>query len=339
MANIYSQDAVNKAVNRYFTWGHNPHYVTLYAETYAGLNPMLPAQLFFPAGDIYDMADIISYAEMRQTRFYKEWLDPQGYVDFVGCNLEKTATSVAPIAVVRHRRDGIVDDEARRRMRLVAPHVRRAILIGKVIDLNKVEAAALADALDGLAAGMFLVDARAHIVHANVSGRAMLAQRAVMHAAGGQIVANDPQIDRTLRDVLAKAARGDAALGVEGIAVPFPANDGADHVAHILPLTSAARRPAAASYGAVAAIFVQKARLDLQSPLEIVSRRYRLTAGEMRVLIALMNVGKVADVSQILGISEGTVRNHLHRLFEKTGTVRQADLVKLIGGFASPLIA
>jgi DNA-binding CsgD family transcriptional regulator len=28
---------------------------------------------------------------------------------------------------------------------------------------------------------------------------------------------------------------------------------------------------------------------------------------------------------------------HLRRLFEKTGTGRQADLVKLVAGFASPL--
>ena len=71
MANIYSQDAIDKTANRYFTWGHDPHYVSLYLETYAGLNPMLPAQLFFPAGEVYSMADIISHAEMRETRFYR----------------------------------------------------------------------------------------------------------------------------------------------------------------------------------------------------------------------------------------------------------------------------
>ena len=42
-------------------------------------------------------------------------------------------------------------------MGLVAPHVRRAIRIGKVIDLAKVEAVAFADVLDRLAAAVFLV--------------------------------------------------------------------------------------------------------------------------------------------------------------------------------------
>ena len=35
----------------------------------------------------------------------------------------------------------------------------------------------------------------------------------------------------------------------------------------------------------------------------------------------------------MLGISEATVKTHLHHVFEKTGTGRQADLIKLIAGY------
>jgi len=339
MANIYSQDAIDKTANRYFTWGHDPHYVSLYLETYAGLNPMLPAQLFFPAGEVYSMADIISHAEMRETRFYKEWLEPQGYVDFVGCNLDKSATAVAPLAVVRHNRDGIVDEQTRRRMGVIAPHVRRAIRVGKVIDLAKVEAVAFADVLDRLAAGVFLVDSDGRKVHANASGHALLAEGAVIQETGGRIVATEPRATLALREVVARAAAGDAAVGTKGIAVVLPARDGAEYVADCLTLTSGSRLSTGVCYGAVVAIFIRKATLDLQSPVELLSRRYDLTAGELRVLLALIDTGSVAEVARLLGISEGTVRNHLHRLFEKTGTRRQAELVRLVSSLASPLLA
>jgi DNA-binding CsgD family transcriptional regulator len=39
----------------------------------------------------------------------------------------------------------------------------------------------------------------------------------------------------------------------------------------------------------------------------------------------------------VLGISETTVKTHLQRVFDKTGTNRQADLVKLVAGFLNPL--
>lgn len=38
----------------------------------------------------------------------------------------------------------------------------------------------------------------------------------------------------------------------------------------------------------------------------------------------------------MLGISQATVKTHLERIFGKTGTARQADLVKLIAGLAGP---
>jgi DNA-binding CsgD family transcriptional regulator len=339
MANVFSQDAVKKTANRFFSWGADPEYEAQYLDKYAPINPLSPTVVFLPPGEPYSLTDVISHAEMRNTRLYKEWMEPQGYIDLIGYTLEKSATSAAFHVIVRHIRDGFVDAETRRRVQLVAPHLRRAILIGKIIDLGKVETAAFAEALDGLATAMFLVDSSARIVHANTAGHAMIAENTVIHMADGRMVAKDSNANRALRKALASAEGGDAALGVKGIALPLPSRDGVDRVAHMLPLTSASRRKAGVSYGAVAAIFVQKASPDLKSPLEAMSRRYGLTPGELRVLIALLNVGSVAEMAHVLEISEGTVRNHLHHLFEKTGTARQAELVKLVGCFASPLVA
>jgi DNA-binding CsgD family transcriptional regulator len=45
----------------------------------------------------------------------------------------------------------------------------------------------------------------------------------------------------------------------------------------------------------------------------------------------------VPDVAAKLDVSETTIKTHLGRLFAKTGTSRQADLVKLVAGFSSPV--
>ena len=44
------------------------------------------------------------------------------------------------------------------------------------------------------------------------------------------------------------------------------------------------------------------------------------------------------EVAETLGIGESTVKTHLGRVYEKTGARRQADLVKLFAGYASPLL-
>jgi DNA-binding CsgD family transcriptional regulator len=231
--------------------------------------------------------------------------------------------------------DGLADDEFRQRFGLIVPHVRRALLIGNVIDRHKVETAALADTLDTLASTMFIVDDTGRIVHANASGYAMVAEGRVLHAPGGRLGANDPAADQALRDIFTAAGGGDAVLGKRGVAVPLKARDDERYVAHVLPLTSGARRKAGVCYGAVAAMFVRKAALDLPSPPVAVAQEFQLTPAELRVLFSIIEIGGVAEVADVLGISEATVRTHLHRLFEKTGTGRQADLVKLVAGYYS----
>jgi DNA-binding CsgD family transcriptional regulator len=108
-------------------------------------------------------------------------------------------------------------------------------------------------------------------------------------------------------------------------------------VAHVLPLTSGARRKAGVSYAATAAVFIRKAALDLPSPPEAVASEFKLTPAEVRVLFAIVEIGGVPEVAPALGISDQTVKTHLHRIYEKTTTKRQADLVRLVASYAGRL--
>lgn len=226
----------------------------------------------------------------------------------------------------------------RRRMALVIPHVRRALLIGKTIHHKEAEATCLTDILDGLSAGMILVDATGRIVHANAAGSTILAAADFLRrTACGRLVAGDAPVNAALREILLAASAGDAALGVKGIALPLTSRNGERHVAHVLPLTSGARRDAGLAYNAVAALFIRKAALEAFSPSGVIGEMYKLTPTELRVLHAIVDVGGVPEVAASLGVAATTIKTHLSRLFEKTGAGRQADLVKLVAGFSTPL--
>ncbi len=82
---------------------------------------------------------------------------------------------------------------------------------------------------------------------------------------------------------------------------------------------------------------MHKTTLDISSPPEAIAKAYKLTPMELRVLLAVVGIGGVPDVAEVLGIAETTVKTHLGALYKKIGCSRQADLVKIIGGFFSPL--
>lgn len=338
-AALYAKDATRKSGNVYYDdGGIGPYYTQLYFDKYVKLDPSTTGHFFAEIDQPMATADIIPYDEFLETRFYKEWVKPQRLADHLTVVLDKSTTSVALFGVFRHERDGLADDPMRQRMRLIAPHIRRAVLIGRAIDLKTAEAAALADTFDGIRAGMFLVDAGGRIIHANAAGHAILQTDDYLRAAGGRLIAGDPRAAETLSDTFAAAGDGDGAIGTKGIAIPLIGRDGTRHVGHVLPLTSGARSRARATYAAVAALFVHKASMAAPSPPEMIARTYKLTPAELRVLLAIVEVGGVPEVADALGVSPETVRTHLGRLYNKTGVRRQADLVKLVAGFSNPLL-
>jgi DNA-binding CsgD family transcriptional regulator/PAS domain-containing protein len=336
-ASLVSKDAASKTGEFAYQAGLDPAYVRLYFDKYIRLDPNTTGQVLAKIEEPVSVADFLPYDEFLETRFFQEWARPQGLIDAVSSVLERSTTSAALVLVFRHERDGLVDDETRRRMRLIVPHIRRAALIGKVIDLKKAEAATLADALDGISAGMFLVDASGCIMHANAAGHAMLEKGDLLRAAGGRLVANAPETGQILADIFASADQGDAAIGMKGVALPLKARNDEPYVAHVLPLTSGERWSAATSYRAVAALFVHRAALDRPSPPEAIATAYKLTPMELRALLALVEIGGVAEVAEALGIAVTTVKTHLGHVYEKTGARRHADLVKLVAGFSNPL--
>ena len=90
-------------------------------------------------------------------------------------------------------------------------------------------------------------------------------------------------------------------------------------------------------YDAVAALLVRKAALEAFSPSEVIGTMYKLTPTELRVLLAIVDIGGVPEVAAALGVAATTIKTHLSRLFQKTGVGRQADLVKLVAGFSTLL--
>jgi DNA-binding CsgD family transcriptional regulator/PAS domain-containing protein len=327
---IFSKNLISKSGAASYFCGADPHYIQLYSETYSKLGPLTS---FPPLGSIVTMPDLVPYDEFRRGRFYQEYMAPQGCTDIAGVVLENSKASSADLLTV-YVRNRMVDDEIRRRIKLIAPHAHRALTINKAIDHRKSEAAAFADTLDGLSAGIFLVDAQCRILHANVAGQDMLCEDDFLRSIGGMLVARDAQANRGLRQIV---ATGDAGVAASNAAFSLTAHDGGRYVAYLLPLRSVVRNSREAPSTTVAAIFVRKAELDDQSYGGLIARAFGLTPAELRVLLAIVEVGGVPETSETLGIAETTVKTHLYRVFSKTGASRQADLVKLAAGFANPL--
>jgi DNA-binding CsgD family transcriptional regulator len=340
-AALYWKDAASKTGGVHREDGRmDPAYRRLYFETYAALDPATTAHVFADVDEPIAIADFSTPEEYRDTRIYREWIRPQGIVDGINTVVDKTGTAAGMFIVFRSERDGIVDEETRRRMRLLAPHVRRAVHVARAIESKDAETATFTDAFDGLSSGLFFVDPDGAVLHANTAGRGLLETGDLLRIRGGRLTASNPGTDIVFRDTFRSARAGDEQTGTKGVSVPLDTvNGGQQHVMHLLPLTSGERRKSVAGSSAVAALFVHRVAIEARSAPEMIARHYSLTPMELRVLLAIVDVGGVPESAEALGVAQTTVKWHLGHLFQKTGTSRQADLVKLVAGFSSPLLS
>ncbi len=337
-ANIFWQDPVAQSALVFHSWNENPEYVERYLRFYAKINPFFPAITFIEPGVVFSGGDIIPHEEFRTTRFFKEWVEPQGYVDVIGVNLHRFSSSAASFSVRRSAAQGVVDEEMRRRLALVAPHVRRAVMIGREIDRQRSLSHKLSTIVDAVTAGAFLVDAKGRVDFTNETGSALLQEGTLLKLQAGALKAVDRSADRAIRAALAATAiDDDTPLGSGPPSIVLTNRTGERFLAHILPLSSGARQKASLGYSATAAIFVRRAEIPVVSGVDAVARSHKLTPGEIRVLQAVGHGGSIHEIAGALGVSSATVKTHLGSIFRRTGARRRSDLVRQIASYGNPL--
>jgi len=220
-------------------------------------------------------------------------------------------------------------------VRLLAPHIRRAIAISDVLDGQTMTVSTFEASLDLIGSGVVLVDRDAKIIHANHAARSMLAAGSPIRSERGAVRTCLPETSTALRAAIAKAAGDVAAIGSGGIGVPAPRVDGEPALIHVLPLMRGDIRGRMSPL-ASAALFVTVRDGETGPSAGVIAAMFDLSAAEVRTLDRLLAGDTLAQVAETLGIAVTTVRTHLTHIFDKTGASRQADLIRLAATFSPP---
>jgi DNA-binding CsgD family transcriptional regulator len=257
-----------------------------------------------------------------ESRISQEWYEPRGLVDNLMIGFAAVQGARTEIGFGRHRDEGLIGDDEIALARLFVPHLKRSLAIGRLLEARAVERATFAAVLDGLAFGVLLVGPGLRLLHANRAGEALLRAGDPLGLRFGRV---------TAPGALAEALQA-ALTASRGLGIPARRGDGEELVIHLLPLAGASPLP-----GATAALFIAPAIHPRPAPLAAIAALFDLTATETRVL-ELIGAGRAnAEIAAALGIAVSTVRTHVLRLFEKTGTHRRAGLGALLAAFSLPL--
>ncbi|GAB3274081.1 helix-turn-helix transcriptional regulator [Parahaliea aestuarii] len=233
------------------------------------------------------------------------------------------------------RRDGgeAFSAEEIARLELLTPHVQQAFEINRHVQERSVLHDVVRERYEQLSTGVVLLDRDACVVFSNAWARRLFREPGGIHCVDGRLGVASPEEDRKLAGLIEHCIRTSHIKGVmtDGyVAVPRHEQDKAPLAISVSGYSSSDdARPLLPAATSVMLLLYDVERRN-SSQRYILEQLYRLTPSEAALAAGLAAGKTLNEIANAGGVSRETLRSQLKRVFHKTSTNRQSDLVKLV---------
>ena len=301
-----------------------------YAAHYHGINPWFGRALLKTPPYTARGEELIDPTAFDRTEFAGDWCRRVGIYHMIGSTRPIADGIVVGAGIHRSRRDGAFSDGEAAIYDKVTAHAARALQIAWRVGAAERNMLACEEAAYAAGAGVLLLDARRRLLFANRVGERLLSTQDWFKVRNGRLEPGHLNARKPFEDAVATASAIGTltAGGVPGGVVSLSDRQGR----RLNLLVAPYRSGEVADLQPQAEVLVQftDPGLDNRPAAEALRDAFGLTPAEARLAIALAQGVRLADHAESVGISLNTVKTLLSRVFRKTETARQAELVRLL---------
>lgn len=329
--NLFAQDLRTQKVDIAASIGIDPAFQQSYEQHYRTRNVYLQhGSNLLRTGSVCVNSQMCPDRIALRSEFFNDWIAPQkqrhGLLGVVW--RQRSVTSM--VGAIRSPSTPPFSDREVSLVQSLIPHLQRAVsLHRRIADLENQKIAAT-NALNHWSLGVLLLDAQGRVLLMNRRAEEIVCQKdGLLRTADGLCA------PRTSESLALRALVKDAVstrLGHGGhsggaISLTRPSLKRALNVL-VAPLFPQNGLPA--QQGAVVALFVSDPETHEETKEDLLRYFYGLTPAEATLAAKLVTGDDLKDAAETLSVSMNTARTHLKRVFQKTGTRRQAELVRLL---------
>jgi DNA-binding CsgD family transcriptional regulator len=303
------------------------NYKAYYAERNVWLRGA--ARLLTP-GQIRFSHRMCSRRTFLGSEWYSDFCRPLGISNAIGATILREGSSSSNIAVFAGIGRPLFDQAESELFAALLPHLRRALTMYQHVAKTTVRYQNLIEVLDCLSIAVLLVGASGKVMFLNRAAGQLIASGDVLVLDAAGLRTTCASCTAKLRRLIAQVAQTTARQGLDsGGSLRVPRAHPCSPLDIVVgPIRGHDAPPLVER--AVAMIYVTDPGQRLGVPQAFLTRLYGLTPTEGTVA-ALIGKGLSAkEAAQQLGVSYNTLKTHLKRVFAKTHTRRQSELVGLI---------
>lgn len=300
----------------------------IYTAVYAGHHPWSRKLMRYGNGSVVDSNDIMTREEFLETEFFRNFLAPWGIDRMIAVLLDTRGNERLGLMLPGPGDRDV--ERLKRGLRVLAPHIQRAMRISDRIATLDLAAGAARAAADAAPFAIFSLDDQLNILAAN-SRAARYEKAGFIRTAHDRFAFTHPPSQKHLLDL----ARSEAPAGVAFQAHGFSGKECPVLVARVT-------RQSAQQLGGVrlgAALIVTLGSAPGETPvveIDRVAQWFGLTPAEARLAVALAAGDTLQDYAALRAVSINAVRFLLKGIFRKTGATTQAQLVALLARLPAP---
>lgn len=308
-----------------------PEALRSYEDYWVHRNPLVAIGRRKPVGKVLFIHDLMPKEELMRTEIYGEFFAPLELEEKLGAKLADDGSLCAAFGIWRPARIGAFDRSHASLLAGLIPHLQRALQLNfRLADLDMARTAS-ADLLDRLRQATLLVDTACHVLFANRTAEELLSDQSGLCRDAEGVLRADRRVETSSLHKLVAEGAAHAADGDAGAGGPLRISRGGQRpplTVLVIPLRVetdwlSPRRPAAI-------LFISSPEQDSDPTAASLRRSFGLTQTEAAVAIEVLNGGGLRAAAARLGIAPTTARTHLTAVFDKTGTRRQAELVRVL---------
>ena len=271
---------------------------------------------------------------LERSEFNNDFLKRMGvFHEMAGC-IFKERSLVSVLSTLRPKRFGPLGEEQVALLRVLMPHLQRALQLHRRIVGLESKTISMTDVLDRLPTGCITVGATGKVLMVNRSARGIVGLNDGFGISKGELCAKRPSDTKLLQQLIRQAAYTATGKGTHSGGVMTIARPSQRRAFEVLVTPLRAGPSGLGVEQAAAAVFVSDPESKTESPREMLGRLFALTPAEASLAGKLMQGMALKTAAEELGVSRNTVHSQLQRIFEKTETNRQAELIRIL--LASP---
>ncbi len=320
-----------RRVNQVHTYNKNTAWDEPYRDHYVHCDPWLDLFSNSSKSTITCTHHHLDDKHYEKLEFYNDFVKPQHFHHGLGGLIKVDRYNDAYLIFHRRKSKSTFNDDELGLLKILAPHIRRSLLMADKTRNIEVEKHLLQDALNRINSPLLLVDKNEQIIFINQLAEKLIHDQHQVTIKNNRLLLFSQHHQKLLQQLISQSTQRDTSGRLrKGGGMNYSIANTSSTLYFVVSPINPEQVNFSNRYTDCALVLLSNRECNAEIKTDILKELYNFTSAEARLSIEMCLGLTLDEIAQKFSLSKNTLRSQLRSCFRKTGVDRQSALVNFI---------